>query len=86
MARNTGKRRIHQKPMLWLVLQHLRRRGRGTTGQHLCQGGCWSSAQGLAPRSLHAGSRVGPLQGCPMGFSTIYPTRTPRAPHTRGTG
>lgn len=35
MARNTGKRRIHQKPMLLLVVQHLHRGERGAVGQLL---------------------------------------------------
>lgn len=59
MARNTGKRRIHQKPMLLFVDQHLQNGGTGTARKPLYQAaaGDWHGLaarvkQALRPRTL----------------------------------
>lgn len=87
MARNTGKRRIHQKPMLLLVVQHLQRGGTGLLGSPLTGRLLEPRVASAAPAEqvprpgtllLAQGDGVKPLRGCHT-IPTI-PWCVPRAP------
>lgn len=56
MARNTGKRRIHQKPMLLFVDQHLQNGGMGTAKKPLdhAAAGVWRGIGSLNQASTKA--------------------------------
>lgn len=86
MARNTGKRRIHQMPMLLLVVQHLQRGRRGTAEQPLgwaaarpCYG--IGSPHRASAMARHPAPCVGDGAEPLRGHHTI-PTIPQHGPHT----
>lgn len=94
MARNTGKRRIHQKPILLLVVQHLQRGGTGTARQPLNQAAAraWpgiGSPSRATATARHPAPCTGRWHGASAGLShrphhpSTCPMRACPSPHAR---